>query len=115
MPDIVAGLVGMGFLVLWIFCIFDVITTDQAIVRHLPKLVWLLVVLLLADIGSLLWLGLGRPRLWTRQAHDPQRYGSSRPVRSPAPMLHDDEAAGDLNPSCDIGKSTPGCACGRNS
>ena len=73
MPDIVAGLVGIGFLILWLYCIYDVITTDEAIIRHLPKVVWLLIVIFLSDIGSILWLALGRPQIWTRQVHDPQR------------------------------------------
>ena len=62
MPELVAGIVAIGFVVLWIYCIFDVITTDDAIVQHLPKLVWLMIVILIPDIGSLLWLGVGRPR-----------------------------------------------------
>jgi len=91
MPDIVGGVVAIGFLILWIYCIYDVITTDDAIIRHLPKIVWLLIVVVLADIGSILWLGLGRPQIWTRQAHDPQRYGSGRPIRpiSARPTLDD--------------------------
>jgi hypothetical protein len=84
MPDIVGGIVGIGFLVLWLYCIYDVITTDDAIIRHLPKVVWLLIVIVLADIGSILWLGLGRPQVWTRQAHNPQRYGTSRLRPPPA-------------------------------
>jgi len=68
--------------------------------------VWLLIVLLLADIGSILWLALGRPQIWTRQAHDPQRYGSSRlrlpPSTSPAlttsPSLFDDGSLDHLSP-----------------
>ncbi len=89
MPDIVGGIVGIGFLVLWIYCIYDVITTDDAIVRHLPKLVWLLLVIVLSDIGSILWLAFGRPQVWTRQAHDPQRYGTHRLRPSPAAALED--------------------------
>jgi len=85
MPDIVGGLVGIGFLVLWFYCIYDVITTDDAIVRHLPKIVWLLIVIVLSDVGSILWLALGRPRVWTRQAHDHQRYGVPRPRRIALP------------------------------
>lgn len=44
----------------WIFCIIDVITTPDAECRNLPKLVWLIVVLLLVDIGSIAWLIAGR-------------------------------------------------------
>jgi hypothetical protein len=71
MPDIIGAVVGVGFLVLWIYCIYDVITTDEAIIQHLPKVLWIIIVVLLSDLGSLLWLGLGRPRVWARRANDP--------------------------------------------
>ena len=45
----------------WIWALFDCIATDGALCRNLPKGVWLIVVLLLPDIGSLAWLLLGRP------------------------------------------------------
>jgi hypothetical protein len=85
MPDIIGTLVGVGFLVLWIYCIYDVITTDQSLVQHLPKLVWLLIVVLLSDLGSLLWLAFGRPRIWHRRAQDATRrpgYRASAPGQS---------------------------------
>jgi hypothetical protein len=74
--DVVGAVVGVGFLVLWIYCIYDVITTDDVLVQHLPKLVWLLIVVLLSDLGSLLWLAFGRPRIWHRRAQDPTRRAS---------------------------------------
>jgi hypothetical protein len=52
---------GFGLLLfgLWLFCIFDVITTDEAKIKHLPKIVWLMIVLLIPDIGSVAWLVAG--------------------------------------------------------
>jgi Phospholipase_D-nuclease N-terminal len=50
------GLIMLG---LWLFCIIDVITTDESRVRHLPRMAWLLIVLLLPDIGSIVWLVAG--------------------------------------------------------
>ena len=85
MADILGAIVGVGFLVLWIYCIYDVITTDEVLVQHLPKLVWLLIVVLLSDLGSLLWLAFGRPRIWHRRAQDPNRraqYGTPQPGRA---------------------------------
>jgi len=55
---------GLVFLILfafWIWAILDVIATDSGLSRNLPKGVWLILVLLLPDIGSLAWLLLGRP------------------------------------------------------
>ncbi|HEV7205416.1 MAG TPA: PLD nuclease N-terminal domain-containing protein [Jatrophihabitans sp.] len=55
--DGAAGLLLVG---LWIFCLIDVITTDESQMRNLPKLAWLFIVLLLPDIGSIAWLVAGR-------------------------------------------------------
>jgi hypothetical protein len=55
------GGLALLFLGLWIFCIIDVITTPDGAHRHLPKLAWLLIVLLIPDIGSIAWLVAGRP------------------------------------------------------
>jgi Phospholipase_D-nuclease N-terminal len=93
MPDIIGALVGVGFLILWIYCIYDVITTGDELIQHLPKLVWLLIVVILPDLGSLLWLAFGRPRIWHRRAQDPTRrasYGAHEPgyssgSQSPSP------------------------------
>jgi hypothetical protein len=71
MPDIVGAVVAVGFLVLWIYCIYDVIATDDVMVQHLPKVVWIIIVVLLSDLGSLLWLGLGRPRVWATSGQRP--------------------------------------------
>jgi hypothetical protein len=97
-PEIVAGVVAIGFVVLWIYCIFDVVTTHEAIVRHLPKLVWLIIVILLPEVGSLLWLGLGRPRGWTRRAQNPGRYGAI-PLPRSSSTPHDDPSLDNMSPA----------------
>ncbi|MCD0448779.1 PLD nuclease N-terminal domain-containing protein [Actinocorallia sp. API 0066] len=61
MPLLFGGF-GLILLAFWIFCIFDVLTTDAGDVRNLPKFLWLVVVLLIPDVGSILWLVFGRPR-----------------------------------------------------
>jgi hypothetical protein len=56
---------GVGLLLvvaLWIFCLVDVIVSKEDECRNLPKLLWLLIVLLVPDIGSVLWLIAGRPK-----------------------------------------------------
>ena len=55
---------GLVFLVLfafWIWALLDVIATESELCRNLPKGIWLILVLLLPDIGSLAWILLGRP------------------------------------------------------
>ncbi|HZQ85040.1 MAG TPA: PLD nuclease N-terminal domain-containing protein [Acidimicrobiales bacterium] len=56
------GAFGLAMLGLWVYCIFDVITTDDSLVRNLPKLLWVAIVLLIPDIGSIAWLVAGRPQ-----------------------------------------------------
>jgi hypothetical protein len=55
------GLVGILLFAFWIWAILDVIATDAELCRNLPKGVWLILVLILPDIGSLVWVLLGRP------------------------------------------------------
>lgn len=55
------GVVGLLLLGLWIYAIFDVISTESALCRNLPKGMWLIIVIILPDIGSIAWLLLGRP------------------------------------------------------
>ena len=94
MPDIIGAVVAVGFLVLWLYCIYDVVTTDHAIMQHLPKAVWILIVVLLPDLGSLLWLGLGRPRVWARRANDPAR----RAARQTGDYSESDDGPAGPNP-----------------
>jgi hypothetical protein len=55
------GLFAFALLALWIYCILDVIATNEGLIRNLPKIVWLLVVIFVPTIGSIAWLLLGRP------------------------------------------------------
>jgi len=87
------GATGLILLGLWIFCIIDVITTPEADCRNLPKLVWLLIVLLLADIGSIAWLVAGRN--WQGQgnvAYKGNRGRANTASRGRASNPDDDEA-----------------------
>jgi hypothetical protein len=47
-------------LALMVFALVDIIRRDDSQVRHMPKFVWLLLVILLPFIGSVLWFGIGR-------------------------------------------------------
>lgn len=77
------GLFGLIMLGLWIFCLVDVITTPAADCRNLPKVAWLIIVLLLPDIGSILWLVAGRD--WARGVAAVGAPAASRPEGRPAP------------------------------
>jgi hypothetical protein len=79
------GIVALLLLAFWIWAILDVIATDSALCRNLPKGVWLLLVLVLADIGSIAWLLLGRPE---RGSWKPGSTDYSAPRR---PVGYEDE------------------------
>ncbi len=87
---------GLLMLALWLFCLIDVIVTDEYRVRNLPKALWVLIVLLLPTVGSIVWLVAGRP--WDPQtAPPPTRAGREfpeydRPGRHVAQTSDDDEA-----------------------
>jgi len=78
---------------LWLYCIYDVITTEEVHIRNLPKVVWLLIVIFLFDIGALAWLLLGRPQNW-QFARSPQSRGMSRSRSEAASPLEDPELDG---------------------
>ncbi|MFJ2544531.1 PLD nuclease N-terminal domain-containing protein [Microbacterium sp. NPDC087589] len=45
---------------LMVAAMVDIIRRDDAQVRHLPKMAWVIIVILLPLIGSLLWFAIGR-------------------------------------------------------
>jgi hypothetical protein len=45
----------------WIYTLVDVIGTPEAAMRMLPKVAWVIVVLLFPLLGSIAWFVLGRP------------------------------------------------------
>ncbi|MFG1794880.1 PLDc N-terminal domain-containing protein [Nocardia sp. NPDC049149] len=68
-------------LALWIYCLIDVITCPEAGIRHLPKIGWLIVVILLPTVGALLWLFVGRPIHESRPRSTTQYAEYDRPGR----------------------------------
>ena len=73
------GLVMLGF---WLWALLDCIVSPRDEVRNLPKLVWLLVILLLWVIGAAAWAFLGRTPRARRGPRSTEREGARRPVRS---------------------------------
>ena len=55
------GIAGLLLLGIWIWAIFDVIATDDAMIRNLPKGMWLVFVIFVPTIGAVAWIALGRP------------------------------------------------------
>lgn len=65
-----------------IFCLIDVVTSDDDRVRNLPKIAWFLLILFFPLLGSIVWLAAGRP-LGNRAGYHYGGHGRS-PYERPA-------------------------------
>lgn len=76
-------LVALG---VWLFCLFEVLSTDERDTHHLPKFGWFLVVLLGFELGAVAWLLFGRRRRFVtaRVSAWPPDYLTSRGDEDPA-------------------------------
>lgn len=52
--------ISLLIIALMIGALIDIITRDDSQVKYLPKMVWVIIVILLPLIGSALWFALGR-------------------------------------------------------
>ncbi|MGZ4627702.1 PLDc N-terminal domain-containing protein [Oryzihumus sp.] len=59
MTRVVLPLLGLA---LTIYAVIDCIQTDQEAQRNLPKLAWVVLILLFPPIGAIAWFVAGRPR-----------------------------------------------------
>ena len=71
-----------------VYAVVDCIQTDDAQVRGLPKLLWLLLILLFPIVGSIAWFIAGRPQRGPAGRSGPGRGPTHRP---PPPRGPDDD------------------------
>ncbi|MBF6126746.1 PLDc N-terminal domain-containing protein [Nocardia brasiliensis] len=86
------AIVGLLTLALWVYCLIDIITCPEAGIRHLPKMGWLIVVILIPTVGALLWLFAGRPEHEGRPRSTTAYAEYDRPGRHVAQDAAADEA-----------------------
>lgn len=65
-------------LALLVYCLIDLWQADAARVRNLPKVVWVLLIVVVPLVGGVAWLVLGRP-----QSLDGGATPGSRPPQAP--------------------------------
>jgi len=86
---------GLLVLALGVFCLIDVIGRSDGEIRNLPKLWWIVLVLLFPLVGSIAYLVAGRPESDARRSlHEravPQFPEYDRPGRAAATRPEDDE------------------------
>jgi hypothetical protein len=56
------GLLFLIDLALLVVALIDCLSTDEHAVRNLPKVVWVLLILLFSPIGAIVWFVAGRPQ-----------------------------------------------------
>lgn len=99
----VDGLVALVLLVVWVYGLFDVITSKDAGIRNLPRWAWVVIVLLLGPetfcAGAVLWFVAGRPAAGSRSLPYKGNVGNpavpteyDRPGRAKAGNPDDDAA-----------------------
>lgn len=80
-------LAALTALALAIYCLVECVQSNRTEVRHLPKVLWLLLIVVIPVVGPLAWLLLGRPRHGDGGA--PARSAPQR--RAPGPRAPDDD------------------------
>ncbi|MGW6916003.1 PLDc N-terminal domain-containing protein [Kitasatospora sp. NPDC054939] len=70
-------------LALWVWAFIDCLTTPEDEVKHLPKVVWVIIVLLFPLVGSIAWLAAGKQRGAVRPAGEGGAPGYGRPQGRP--------------------------------
>lgn len=98
MPDLLT-IVIFG---VWIFGMIDVLVTDKAAVRALPKWAWVALVVLFPGVGALGWFLFGRPArasagVPTSKPDPPPRPAPLRRVRPPTRAARAEEEAELMN------------------
>lgn len=82
-------------LALFVCSLIDIIRIDDARVKYVPKMVWIIVVILLPFIGSILWWAIGRQYEPRRARPTPYRSRPSVPQR-PADTRTTEQQLADL-------------------
>jgi hypothetical protein len=76
-------------LLLMIGALADIITRDPTRVQHLPKMAWIIIVILIPLVGSILWFVVGHEY---SAPVDKGSFGDPRRWEAPAPVVRDTEA-----------------------
>lgn len=80
------AVVPLLILVFFVVALVDIILRDSSQVKHLPKITWIFIVILLPLIGGVLWFALGREypsAAYRRRAGRSSRASSTRRPRRP--------------------------------
>lgn len=84
----------VALLALWVWAFIDCLTTPEDEIRHLPKVVWVIVVLFFPLVGSIAWLVAGKDRTAAGRRRTPWPTGPTAgfpEYERPRPLAPDDD------------------------
>jgi hypothetical protein len=85
-------LFALADLALLVVALIDCLSREDYEIRALPKVAWVLIILLFSPIGGIVWFVAGRPQREVRTRPGPWRPGSGFPEPSrPRPPAPDDD------------------------
>lgn len=89
------GVLTLLAVIVYLYAAFDALTAPAERVRNLPKAIWMIIVLLLPEIGAFCWFMWGRPRaaVGARSRLSPfswQNHGTA-PGAKARPLAPDDD------------------------
>ncbi len=76
------GVVFLVLLAFWLYALYDAITTYDVHVRNLPKVAWVIIIILLFEIGAAAWFLFGRPSKTSLSAGDNRYRAYPNPLDS---------------------------------
>ncbi len=86
-------------LLLMVAALADMITLDQSRVKHLPKMAWIIIVILIPMVGGALWFAVGRQYAAPSDRGsfgDPRRWAKPAPANGSRPDLSVRDAEAEL-------------------
>jgi hypothetical protein len=89
----VYAILGLLTFALVIAALIDIITRDELLVRHLPKVTWVILVIFLPLIGSIVWFAVGHD--WGERRDEAIPFGDPRRHEAVAERLRYVEPAFD--------------------
>jgi len=78
-------------LALTVYCVIDAFQTDERDMRNLPKVAWVVLVLLFPVVGPVSWLLFGRPRRRSAPTRGPEQRGTGWRREQGRPLGPDDD------------------------
>lgn len=98
----VFGVLWLAYFAFFVYCLLDVVLSEPSLVRNLPKLTWVLIVVIVPLAGGIAWLVAGRPEHATAapgstrsrrrgSGRNASTRGNSAAHREPPPMGPEDD------------------------